>query len=617
MFALIFCRNTHNRPQDYGNETALLQALTPYRQHDRQGAYTEERVMICHALTFNTAESIHEATPFRCSESGCVIASWVRLDNRTELARELDITLSENVSDPQLIVAAYRKWGDDCANRLEGDFSFVIYDSKQQRIFAARDSLGVKPFYYYCDDTVFICATTAAVFHTLIKPRLQPDERWMALYLIARSHSWTETAVQELKKLAPAHWLGVDANNVVVQRYFEFRDDAPAQYAQDDQWVCRYRQVLEQAMRCRLRTQFAVGSETSGGIDSSTITGFAARMMSDRIEQLRSYAFAFLELEPSYVLQTSRFAGVMHNQVIMRRRNDDKVVDDIERLLTVFGLPEEHGNASFHTPFYEDAALHDVRVLFSGFGGDEVVTNPAYLLTQELIDQRQYRALWRALPTSRGLRAARFIKQLLENRKPRPLATPRFVSAFTTYWQHRIVSDDAIENHDLFNRFMETASFDAPYRRVNDFILHNRIGAFVPTRLDNCTLLAASYKIDYRWPLLDRRLMQQYLSTPTVEKWHQGMGRYLHRRAIEGIVPASVQWKPSKNMGSPLSQEGSRLSRAMHHCLTTQPHPTLARLIDIDRLNAALNADEKVPGPARRTLSQAYMLNRWLQRYFP
>lgn len=617
MFALILSRNANNRPQDYGDDTTLLKVLTPYQQHDRLGSYLNDRVMICHALTFTTAESKHEATPYRCSESGCVLASWARLDNRAELATKLSLTLTEAITDPQLIVAAYRKWGDAFVNRLEGDFSFALYDAQQQRVFAARDSIGVKPFYYYCDSDVFICATTAAVFHALRKPRLPPDERWMAAYLVHRSHSWEDTAMRGLKKLRPAHDLAVDADSFGIRRYFEFRDDAPAHYRQDQHWVREYRTRLEQAMACRMRTSYTIGSETSGGIDSSTITGFAAQMMPERIDRLRCYAFAFLALEPAYVLQTSHFAGVRHNYVVMRRRSEEKFADDMERLLTVYGVPEEHGNASFHTPFYEDAALHDVRVLFSGFGGDEVVTNPGYLLTPELIDQKQYRALWNALPTEKGLRAARFVKRMLADLKPRPAVNHRFVDAFTQYWQHRIINDATIEKYDLLNVFMEPATFDAPYRRINDFILQNRIAPFVPTRLDNCTLLAASYKIDYRWPLLDRRLMQQYLSTPAVEKWHRGMGRYLHRRAIEGIVPPSVQWKQTKDMGSPLSTAGQTLSTALARTLYEQPHPALAALIDPVRLRHTCDKGDEVPGPARRSLNHAYLLNRWLQRYFP
>lgn len=617
MFALIFSRHANHRPQDHGDDASLLAALTPYQQQDRQGTHIDDRVMMCHALTFNTAESMHEATPYRCSESGCVIASWVRLDNREALAQQLGITLAKNLTDPQLLLAAYRTWGDHFVERLEGDFSFALYDPANQRVLAARDSVGVKPLYYYCDSNVFICATTAAVFHALKQPRLQPDESWMARYLIHRSHSWETTALQGLKKLAPAHRLAVDASTCKLQRYFEFRDDAPAQYRQDPIWVEKYREKLEQAMTCRLRTHYAIGSETSGGIDSSTITGFAARMLQDRIEQLRCYAFAFLELEPAFVLQTSHFAGVMHNHVVMRRPGDAKQQADVERLLTVYGLPEEHGNASFHIPFYEDASLHDVRVLFSGFGGDEVGTNPAYLLLPELVDRKQYRALWNAMSASKGLRAARFFKHLLNNNKPRPPANRRFVQAFTWYWQHRLVNDGAINKYSLHSAFMETATFDAPYRTINDFILHNRIGPFMPTRLDNCTLMAASYKIDYRWPLLDRRLMQQYLSTPAVEKWHQGMGRYLHRRAIEGLVPHTVQWKPNKNMGDPPSSSDFSLPAAMQRSLLEDMHPALSALVDPARITSMCNSKEKVPGPAKRTLHHAYMLNRWLQRYFP
>ena len=82
--------------------------------------------------------------------------------------------------------------------------------------------------------------------------------------------------------------------------------------------------------------------------------------------------------------------------------------------------------------------------------------------------------------------------------------------------------------------------------RINDFILQHRLGPWIARRLETCTLVAATYGVEYEWPLLDARLVQQYLSTPSIEKADRMGARYLHRRAVEGVVPAKVAWKAGK-----------------------------------------------------------------------
>lgn len=616
MFALIMTRGVSGSAQDFAEPQQLLSALTPYQQQDRQGVYSTPTAMVCQALTFNTPESFYETTPFECPQSGCIIASWVRLDNRAELAAALNLPLSEPLTDPQLILAAYLKWGDQCVEHLEGDFSFVLFDPKQQRIFAARDSIGAKPFYYYCDDAVFICATTAAVFQVLKKPRLQPDEGWMARYLIGRSDSWTDTLLLGLHKLAPAHFLSVAARSPLrLQRYHQFQDDPPAASQLDPRWLTAYRETLEQSVACRLRTRYPLVSETSGGIDSSTVLGFAAHLLGEKRAQLSSHGFAYQELEPEYILKTSQFVGVRNNLIFTARPTDEQVHAWAERVISVLGLPEENGDASFHAMSFERCGLDGARVLFSGFGGDEVVTNEADLLSHELVRAKEYGALWNSLSPQGGLRLARFLRHLWYAQRPKSDAQKRFVAGFTKLWPWLLVSEQAIEKYDLHSCFMKPAEFDAPYRRINDFILNNRISPNLVSRLDNGTLLAASYKVDYRWPLLDRRLIQQYLITPSVEKRYRGIGRYLHRRAMEGLVPAEVQWKPTKNMGGVSSDVGPRLTSDMLSSLL-RPHPLLAELIDTKQI-AKLENQQGIPIMIKRYATNAYLLQRWLKRYYP
>ena len=112
-----------------------------------------------------------------------------------------------------------------------------------------------------------------------------------------------------------------------------------------------------------------------------------------------------------------------------------------------------------------------------------------------------------------------------------------------------------MENLGLHEVYRDETRHDTPYRRVNDWIVNGLLQMpYVPTRLENCTLVAASYGVDYRCLLWNVRLIQQYLSTPSIEKvGPDGIGRYLHQRAINGTVPHQVAWMPSKDMGCAVS----------------------------------------------------------------
>jgi len=106
---------------------------------------------------------------------------------------------------------------------------------------------------------------------------------------------------------------------------------------------------------------------------------------------------------------------------------------------------------------------------------------------------------------------------------------PAFLKAWQQRWPHQLLRPEVVQRLNLYERYMETARYDAPYRRINDFILQHHLRHMQLTaRLEDCTLMAAAYGVDYRWPLWDARLVQQYLSTPGIEKvGPKGIGRYL------------------------------------------------------------------------------------------
>ncbi len=518
---------------------------------------------------------------------------------------------------------AWRRWGVRMAEHLIGVFALVIKDESQKLTYLARDALGVKPLFYRIDQGA-LCygwSVPELVSRSSAQP-LTKDIDWAAAYLLGLSFSQTDTAYREIKKLPAGHWMTLDARGqAVISRYHHWQDNPPMASRRDPRWVEAYREVLEESIRCRIDPDAPIGTENSGGIDSATITAYLARLLGEPGDRLHSFGFAFAEQEPAYILETSQASNICHNYLITGRQQ--AVHTAAARGLAAFGYPVEHGNSISHTLFYEECQRRGIRSLHSGFGGDEIVTNQGHHLRFELLDQQQYAGLWNILPGNLLTRALRLIKAVAFQ-PPRPAYNRSFFRAWNQRWPHQLLRPEVVQRLQLYERYMETAIFDAPFRRINDWVLQYHLQRMqIAARLESCTVVAASYGIDYRWPLFDARLIQQYLSTPGIEKvGPNGMGRYLHRRAIDGVVPHRVAWKPSKDMGyaqliTRANAEGvARLAESVQS-LEEGLHPDLEALVDHDkfkqqRAKAKQGAVDDAFGFAFRKSSSALLtLNAW------
>jgi asparagine synthase (glutamine-hydrolysing) len=131
-------------------ELRAMTALLKRRGPEHTGMWRDGRVCLGHTLLATTPELLIERQPFIHPDSGCVITADVRLDNRVELLKLLDRqTGAESEGDAELILRAYLAWGEQCLDRLLGDFAFAIWDPRERQLFCARDHFGMRPFYYH------------------------------------------------------------------------------------------------------------------------------------------------------------------------------------------------------------------------------------------------------------------------------------------------------------------------------------------------------------------------------------------------------------------------------------------------------------------------------------
>src|SRR5262249_21169187 len=134
-----------------------MSGLLAHRGPDGEGRWCDHSVGLGHRMLCTTPEAITEQVPLVDRAGSLVITADARLDNRVELISALGV--SANSSDGELILAAYRKWGEACPEHLLGDFAFAIWDARDQSLFCARDHFGVRPFYYYLSQSIFVFAT--------------------------------------------------------------------------------------------------------------------------------------------------------------------------------------------------------------------------------------------------------------------------------------------------------------------------------------------------------------------------------------------------------------------------------------------------------------------------
>ena len=276
----IFNRNK----KSVGESTVqVMNNALSYWEADDKGNWSEGSVFLGHRMLWNAPESKQEHLPHTISPDNqtLVITIDARLDNRETLAEQLemrDIPLGK-ITDSDLILAAYQKWGEACPKYLLGDFVFVIWDAAKEQLFCARDHMGIKPFYYHLSDDLFVFSNDirGVIAHPQISEKY--NERAISMFMAAFPGFFDkkDTFFNEIQKLPAAASLTISKEDVSESIYWSVDDIPKVQYDTYEEYVEKLRDLLADAVHARLRTVYPAASHLSGGLDSSTVAVLAAR----------------------------------------------------------------------------------------------------------------------------------------------------------------------------------------------------------------------------------------------------------------------------------------------------------------------------------------------------
>ncbi|EGJ30459.1 MULTISPECIES: lasso peptide isopeptide bond-forming cyclase [Moorena] len=579
-------------------QTDLSQMLDTlaHRGTDAANVWCEGEVGFGHRMLWTTPESLLEVQPLVDSERNCILTADARIDNRDELITTLELAEQEpeKITDSDLILAAYHRWGKDCPQYLLGDFAFAIWDQSQQQLFCARDHLGVKPFYYYYQaEKAFLFASEMKALFCLPQIPQRINEVRIADFIMLMLEDKVITTYENVFRLPPAHSLIINQTELRTWSYWSLDPSKELHLESDQAYADAFREIFTEAVRCRLRSAFPIGSQLSGGLDSSSITCVARDLLAEtKKPPLHTFSCVFDTLKQC---DERSFIEAVLNQgeFIPHFIAGDQIgpLSDIDQIF-------EYEDEAFPGPNYyfpwrltQIAKKQGVRILLDGHDGDNIVSHGIYRLT-ELASQGKWAVFAQetktlahnfgtsastlveihGIPTLRKLAKQfgwlEFIeaiqqihrhiglsrKQLLVQHGLRPIV-PDLIKKWVRRYQPFQVSGN--KSTPLINQeFAERIGLQErlkhwstpPYTpltvRKNQFqALNAGVFTLVLEQIDRC---AAAAGIEARHPFMDKRLIEFCLALPSEQKLRQGWSRMVMRRALRGSLPEVIQWRGGK-----------------------------------------------------------------------
>jgi len=459
-------------------------------------------------------------------------------------------------SDTEVILRMYHQYGEACVEQLNGMFAFVLHDRSKGILLAARDHFGIKPLYFYSDERKMLFASEikAILAHGDVHARVNRTS--LNDYLTFQFVIGEETLFENVGKVLPGfyHVVNLKSRDVRRVRYWEpsFAIDP---YHTEEYFLVETRRLLEDSIRIQMRSDVPVGAYLSGGLDSSIVTGFAARAYEGG--RFKTFTGAFDEGPQFDERPYARAVAESVNAemfTIIPSAND--FADVLEKLVYFMDEPVA-GPGLFPQYMVSRCAAQHVKVVLGGQGGDEIFGGyarylVAYFETTE--EQEHIVSLKSIVPNLPVLRAYQpMLSQFWRSGVFEPMDQRYFklvdrsagaLSLFTTDFRAGYESDSAFARFQTVFNHSDTQSY---YNKMTHFDMVASLPALM--HVEDRASMASS--LESRVPLLDRRLVDLITSMPPKMKFKGGELKYLLKRAARDVVPEEVINRKDK-MGFPV-----------------------------------------------------------------
>jgi asparagine synthase (glutamine-hydrolysing) len=512
-----------------------------------------------------------------------------RIDNHAELCQLLEIRESA-ASDSTIVLAAFRRWGEDCFRQFIGDWAMVIWSPGDHSLYLARDHAGVRTLYFNQEHDRILWSTYLEGFFTRKSSR-PLDERYMISYLTHRS-SLDLTPYQGIRVVLPAHYYVIKNDDIVQRQYWRPIAEKPIQFVSDADYDEHFISLLSKSITRRTGPGEATVAQLSGGVDSTSIV-----CLSDAIRRRESPDASILDTISFYDDSEPHWNERQYFTLVEGKREKAGIHIPVSYMDRSFELPSSLSHLQMFpgvdrsvVGFQQECDSHlcpkGYRAILSGIGGDELlggVPNPTPELADHLASGHFLKLLTRCLAWS------------LDRRLPL-LNMLRDTVTFTYSMYRRLPVAQSCLPAWLHPRIRASHADSIRTSETNG----SRFGRFPSAIYSELTWLATIetlphlcpetfFRREYRYPYLDRELVEFLCGVPREQLVGPGRRRLMMRRALRTFVPSEILERRRKAYVShgPLAtmrRNRDAINTALHNSILAE-----LEIIELGSLRSALN----------------------------
>lgn len=490
------------------------------------------------------------------------ILSDVRLDNRKDLDNKYHI--DPTITDSKAILEIYLKINNKVFQEIEGPFSFVIFNKANNKVIAARDVFGQKPFYFINNKDFFmVCSEIDSIFCLGLKKVV--NKKKLAQIIIQDYQRDSYTIFKSIKKLHGGYCLKFYENKLTLRRYHKFPSKVSS-FKDFNQTVQNFSKIFESVIKGQIYASNSnIGSTLSGGLDSSSISIIADKY---KRHTLNTYSVQFNGLnkeesqlvdEKKYVSEVLKIIDSNHAFINLFLKKDGPLLD-LEKKYKKFQFPFLIINGYLHQSIYNKCNEDGVNYLFDGLFGDEIISHGTYRLSELLNKGNFFRFFFEVWYLKKN-NVIYSMKSAIKIYLLKPLKI-KIKNIFIFNPSRKVknkISDDL--SNILSDRYKLKKTIKKYQSRLerkfeSEYIeqLHFYESGIIEHSLEQLDFMATRLNIEPIYPFLDKRIVNFCLRIPTKFKLKNGITRYYFKESMKNVFPEKLYNRHTKANISPFTK---------------------------------------------------------------
>jgi len=467
--------------------------------------------------------------PFISDDGQVVVVQNGEIYNHTELAEELakDGFPCRTHSDTEVLLRLYERDGIEFLHKLNGMFCISIYDRKKQMMFLVRDRIGVKPLFIYDDGKQLLFSSEIkSLLRAGVRPKI--NERALNLFLAYNYVPPPYTMFEGVAHLMPSHVMKISASGIETECWWDLTKLATEEERTESEWIESFNEIIDDAVRLRMRADVPFGAFLSGGVDSSTVVG----LMSKHTKQpVQTFCIGFdnpLYDESKYAQEAADRFGCQHTS--------ERVAPNMLGLwpMTTYHCDQPHGDVSFLPTFrVSELAAQKVKMVLTGDGGDELFAG-----------YDKYKNFFNDKVSH--LSPIDFEDQYCKN-----------ISLFTDEQREHLLSHEFKKGQKDFDAWQPTKDILGKSRhvsRLNQALLVDMLLLLPGNNLVKPDRMGMAVSLEARTPFLDYRMVEFAFRIPSEMKLKNGVTKYIFKKAVAPLIGEGLAYRKKQMFTVPVGE---------------------------------------------------------------